>query len=265
MRQLALAFLSALTLLANTTNSQVFDTATSVQPLKSKAGLFDFRRQAAAGKLPVPGLIPPAALITYGIVTLNSNQLQTVNTKIREEIYLENPHKSFRIDDYLQYAPAAIVYGLNMAGIKGKNNFRDRTIIYLMSDLMLRGVVSAGKSMTHELRPDGSNYLSFPSGHTAHAFASAEFLRQEYRDVSPFYGIAGYALAAGTGYLRMYNNRHWLSDVATGAGIGIASTKIAYWLYPKVKRILFPNSEKASVIMPTYDQGNIGLSMIHQF
>ena len=37
----------------------------------------------------------------------------------------------------------------------------------------------------------------------------------------------------------MYNNRHWLTDVAAGAGIGILSTKIAYWLYPFLNSKLF--------------------------
>src|SRR3954469_23825548 len=107
MRKLFIPFLSALILLGNNTQAQVLDSVASAQPGLPKTGLFDFRKQAAPGKLPVVGLIAPAALITYGIVTLHSDQLRTVNTKVREEIYLENPHKSLHIDDYLQYAPAA--------------------------------------------------------------------------------------------------------------------------------------------------------------
>ena len=38
-------------------------------------------------------------------------------------------------------------------------------------------------------------------------------------------------MVAATGYMRMYNNKHWFSDVVAGAGIGIVSTKIAYWIY----------------------------------
>jgi membrane-associated phospholipid phosphatase len=56
---------------------------------------------------------------------------------------------------------------------------------------------------------------------------------QEYKDVSIWYGISGYVVATGTGFFRMYNDRHWLTDVAAGAGIGILCTKTAYWLYPK--------------------------------
>ncbi|HTE24736.1 phosphatase PAP2 family protein [Flavitalea sp.] len=220
---------------------------------------------AKENKISLKSFYVPAGLITYGIVSLESHNLRQLNHKVREEIYLENPHKKLGVDDYLQYAPAVAVYGLNFAGVKGLNNFRDRTLIYLMSDIILNAAVSGGKKVTRELRPDESNYLSFPSGHTAHAFASAEFLRQEYKHVSPWYGYAGYAVAVTTGYLRMYNNRHWLSDVAAGAGVGIASTKIAYWLYPKVKKLFFNKSKSENIIMPSYSDGSVGINFIRRF
>jgi len=67
----------------------------------------------------------------------------------------------------------------------------------------------------------------------------AEFLWQEYKYVSPWIGIAGYTIAAGTGILRMYNNKHWFTDIVAGAGFGILSTKMAYWLYPTIKTTFF--------------------------
>ena len=35
-------------------------------------------------------------------------------------------------------------------------------------------------------------------------------------------------------YLRIYNDRHYINDVVAGACIGVISTKLAYWLYPKI-------------------------------
>lgn len=85
-----------------------------------------------------------------------------------------------------------------------------------------------------ERRPDSDTRNSFPSGHTATAFMGAEFLYREYGDVSPWIGYAGYAVAATTGYLRIYNNRHYLNDVIAGACVGILSARIAYWIYPRI-------------------------------
>ncbi|MBS1600268.1 MAG: phosphatase PAP2 family protein [Bacteroidetes bacterium] len=188
-----------------------------------------------------------------------------VNERIRKEIWIESPHQQLHIDNYLMWVPAAAVYGLNIAGIKGKNNLLDRSMIYLMSSVISNAAVFGLKGVTHEQRPDGSDYYSFPSGHTAQAFVSAEFLRQEYKDVSPWYGIAGYGIATGVGILRMYNNKHWLNDVVAGAGFGIASTRLTYWLYPKIKNVFSKNKPLQTMMMPTYNQGSFGIAMVHFF
>ena len=199
------------------------------------------------------------------------NALQKIRTKnekirsIKNEIREDHPFFRTKIDDYLQYAPALAAYGLDAMGIKGRNNFRDRTMIYLLSNIMLTTTVFSVKKLSQQLRPDGSNHFSFPSGHTAEAFASAEFLYQEYKDVSPWYGVTGYVIAAITGYLRMYNNKHWLGDVVAGAGIGILSTKVAYWISPVIKRKFFKNKSMNTLIMPWYQNGIGGISLLHTF
>jgi hypothetical protein len=207
----------------------------------------------------------PGLMIMYGFGAIENDGLQNANKGIKEEIWTERPHQLRHIDNYLQFVPAAAVYGLNAMGIKGKHNFRDRTMIYLMANIINNVSIFSLKKFSHQLRPDGSAFTSFPSGHTAEAFANAEFLRQEYKDVSPWYGIAGYAVAATTGYLRIYNNKHWLSDVVTGAGIGITSTKLAYWLYPKLQHKFFKNKPVNTVVMPTFQNGGFGVGMVHRF
>jgi len=223
---------------------------------------------AASVKPAFPGqsFILPGAMIAYGFVTLKTNGfLKSFNGTVKEEIWMDNPHKQFHADNYLMFAPAASVYALNALGIHGKNNFRDRTILLLMSQLITNGVVFSVKGWSHEQRPDGSDYQSFPSGHTAEAFANAEFMRQEYKDISPWYGVAGYAMAATTGALRMYNNKHWMSDVVAGAGVGIASTRLAYWLYPVIKHALWKDKAAGPIVMPTYSSGTVGLAFVKQF
>ncbi|KIC90285.1 phosphatase PAP2 family protein [Flavihumibacter sp. ZG627] len=209
--------------------------------------------------------IIPGLMVAYGFSAIENDGLKEMNAEIKDEMYAEHPHNKLRIDDYLQFAPAVIVFGIDATGIKAKHNLRDRTMLFLMSNIITNASVFSIKNLSHQLRPDGSAYTSFPSGHTAEAFANAEFLRQEYKNVSPWYGVAGYAIAATTGYLRLYNNKHWISDVVAGAGVGIASTRLAYWLYPKIQHILFKDTPMNTLILPSYQNGSVGLGMFHRF
>lgn len=212
-------------------------------------------------------LIIPGILIGYGVIGLESDQLKSFNFAIRDEV-TEDIDKKLTIDDFSQYAPALSVYALNAMGIEGKNNLKDRSIIMATSYVMLSATVLSLKSLTKVERPDGSSFNSFPSGHTANAFAGAEFLWQEYKDKSIWYGISGYIVATGTGVFRIINNRHWLTDVAAGAGIGILSTKVAYWIFPYVKNKLFnskENNKVSSMIAPFYNGKQLGGAFVMQF
>lgn len=203
-------------------------------------------------------LIAPTALILYGVAGFNNQAVQDLNEQIRSG--LTKTEKHTKLDNYLQYTPMAAVYALNLAGIKGKHNFVDRTTILATAYIISGSTVQILKHTINIERPDGSAVNSFPSGHTATAFVGAEFLYQEYKDVSVWYGVAGYVAAAGTGFLRMYNNRHWLTDVAAGAGIGILSTKIAYWVHPVIKRVFAKNDKEIDACaLPYYNGQQVGL------
>lgn len=180
--------------------------------------------------------IVPSFLVAYGLLAIHVDAFTDLNENMQNLIWNKYPHNTVSIDNYLQFVPAAAVYGLNIAGIHGEHNFLDRSMIYILSNVIMNVTVFTIKNVSHEQRPNDDDYLSFPSGHTAEAFASAEFLMQEYKNVSVWYGIGGYAVAVCVAYLRMYNNEHWFSDVVAGAGIGIISTRLAYILYPKIKK-----------------------------
>ena len=211
-------------------------------------------------------LIVPSILIGYGVIGIESDQIKDFNDQIKTEVN-EHIDTKISVDDFSQYAPAASVYVLNAFGVKGKNDLRDRSVIFATSYLIMASTILGLKSVTHVTRPDGSSNNSFPSGHTATAFAGAEFLYQEYKDQSIWYGIAGYAVATGTGLFRIYNDRHWLTDVAAGAGIGIISTKIAYWVNPYLTRKLFKSTDanSTSIIAPFYNGQQYGLSFVKTF
>ena len=210
-------------------------------------------------------LIIPSVLIGYGIIGIENDALKRFNYEIQEELK-EHIDNKFKIDDVSRFVPSLSVYGLNALGIKGKNNFKDRTIILGTASLIMGSTVTGMKKLTEIERPDGSNKFSFPSASTAIAFMGAEFLYQEYKDVSIWYGISGYLVATGTGFLRMYNNKHWFTDVVTGAGIGILSTKIAYWIHPFVKKNLFKDKKEINgLVIPFYNGKEYGLGLSMSF
>lgn len=209
--------------------------------------------------------IGPAILITYGWIAVKSDALFSVSKSVQQWVWVDHPHNTTKIDNYLQWAPAAAVYALNLAGIKGEHNFIDRTMIFGISNLIMESFVSIIKNNSHEIRPDSSDYYSFPSGHTAEAFLSATFLFEEYKNVSIWYGIGGYLVAGTVGYLRVYNNKHWLHDTVAGAGFGIASAELTYWLYPLLKRTLFPKSCGKKMIVPVVEEHGLGLAYIQHF
>lgn len=227
--------------------------------------------QIAVPTFSAKSLIVPGSLMLYGTIeTLLAPKYRLLNYALGHEVITHQPPK-FTIDDITQYVPAASVYILNLSGVKGRHNFKDRTIILGIASLFTAASVNALKYTTNVERPDKSAFNSFPSGHTAVAFMGAEFLWQEYKDVSPWIGVGGYIVATATGGLRLYNNKHWVGDIAFGAGIGILSTKLAYWLYPTMQNKLSNRRNKRNkvfndfVCSPYYNGQQGGLSVLKQF
>jgi membrane-associated phospholipid phosphatase len=89
---------------------------------------------------------------------------------------------------------------------------------------------------------------------------------REYKDSNFWLSISGYPIAAMTGIYRVFNDKHWVGDVVAGAGIGILSTEIAYWLFPVTSK-WFPskNDRRAFSLVPFYQSKNIGLTIIKIF
>ena len=136
-----------------------------------------------------------------------------------------------RIDDYTQYFGPAVTLGLKIGGVEGRSDWGRLLASSAMSYGIMAILVNSIKYTSKEMRPDGSSANSWPSGHTATSFAGATILHKEYGLTrSPWYSIAGYGVATATGVMRVLNNRHWVSDVLSGAGIGILSTELAYAL-----------------------------------
>lgn len=134
-------------------------------------------------------------------------------------------------DNYLQYSPLLLTTGLKAAGVEGRSTWGRYAVSAAASYAVMALLVNSIKYTAREQRPDGSTRNSFPSGHTATAFAAATILHKEYGlTQSPWYSIGGYMMATATGCMRVLNNRHWVSDTFAGAGIGILSAELGYTL-----------------------------------
>ncbi|HOZ98275.1 MAG TPA: phosphatase PAP2 family protein [Niabella sp.] len=202
-----------------TLNAQVRDSTRVIDTISIQKERFKIRK-----------LYIPVALMGTGLA-FNSNRPESFKNEIAEERNEHFLHFGTSVDNYLQYSPIAIAYGLDALGVKSKTDLANRTAILLKGGIINAVLVTGLKKASHQLRPDGSNYLSFPSGHTANAFAAATFLSEEYKYKYKWMPYAAYSIAGSVGILRMANNRHYISDVLVGAGIGILSMKLSYWTH----------------------------------
>ena len=195
----------------------------------------------------VQQVLLPASLISLGLIS----NATYINRYVQRHAYRFSGGQKRRFDDYLQYAPIATTFALSNFGVKPKHTVKERLIVGATSYVIMAALVNGVKYTTRIRRPDNSSYNSFPSGHTATAFTGMEMLWQEYKDESVWIGISGYALSAIVAGMRLHNNRHWAGDVCVGAGIGILSTRAAYWLLPYTSK-WFSAEEKSSVQMVCY-------------
>ncbi len=177
----------------------------------------------------------PAVLIGAGTFGLCSGwYTQNVNLPVKDYMTDLRQGNYLHSDDYIQYVPVAASLLLSLAP-KYRSGWQDRVVLAATGAAVSAVLVNGLKYTVCELRPDGSTANSFPSGHTATAFMGAELVRLEY---GGWWGAAAYTLATATGFLRMYNERHWSSDVLAGAGLGILSARLAWWLLPWERRQL---------------------------
>ncbi len=204
----------------------------------------------------------PSAMITYGAISFGDNGIRQLDYNIQNSIARRDAFWNTHVADYLQFAPAAAAFVMKFAGVESKHRLSGMAINYALSNLLMSGAVTITKHATGRERPDGSNNQSFPSGHTATAFVAAEFLHQEFNNQSVWISVGGYAVASFVGVVRIYNNKHWLSDVVAGAGIGILSTKAVYWVYPYLQKLVCKKDKHyQTLIFPTRLDGTPCLAL----
>lgn len=204
------------TVLATCSVSAQFDTTQlkpTPQPLQFSTG------DHIGRSFIVPALlISPIALYRTSLIT-------GPNAKFKEESGEHFPRFHTSIDNYLQFAPIALGYAMLIHN--KQHSFWGYTEKILLTEVITTGLVQTTKGLTKEQRPDGTSYNSFPSGHTAQAFAGATIFVDEFARHNFWLAAGVYTGAASVGVLRVMNNRHWAGDVIAGAGFGILSAKVS--------------------------------------
>lgn len=202
---------------------------------------------AADSKFKATSMIAPAAMIGIGAWGVAGGWLQHLDNEVHQKIGVSSMH---RIDDVLQFVPDLFMV-LPDSWLPGaRYNWKERALLTVTGELITEAIVQPVKRLVKFARPDGSDSHSFPSGHTARAFAGAELLRITY---GSWIGLAGYGVATAVGVMRVCSGRHWLTDVIGGAGVGILSARLARLLLPLERRLFGLNTGKIMALGLSYD------------
>jgi len=97
-------------------------------------------------------------------------------------------------------------------------------------------------------RPDGSRF-SFPSDHASSSFATATVLQ---RRLGWRVGVPAYAMATYVAASRLQENRHYLSDVVFGAGLGIVVSR----------SVTVGHGQHALAVVPLAAPGGVGIGFV---
>lgn len=164
-----------------------------------------------------PFLTPALSITLLGSgLTYYSFQERDDIDPIEKDVHNDQPLKEYSsIGDLLgQLSPNLIYYS-------GQWLFGDDRLAEHMSDATFHAglLTLILKYSVKEKRPDNSNRLSFPSGHTATAFAFASVVGIHHEW---YWSVAAYSLASFVGFSRIHDKKHFTHDVIAGATIGVA-------------------------------------------
>ena len=231
----------------------VSDTICSIDSMNSCQPKFNYKQ-----------LILPTALVAVGSFGVCNGAFHNLNNSVRDGVADLRGDNYFRADDYIQYIPIVSYLGLGAVGVKCRHSFKERFVAGATAYLAMGIMVNVTKYAVREKRPDSNARNSFPSGHTATVFMGAELIRQEY---GLGISLGAYTIATGVAFLRIYNDRHWLNDVIAGAGIGILSARIGYWMLPLYQKWFHWDKTATVILMPSYSIENksIGIGLAATF
>jgi PAP2 superfamily len=194
----------------------------------------NYKKQDSHYLKPSAFIIPGTFLVYPGLKPFISG-IQKLDDTIYSNIKDNHPGFHTNAEDYLMWTPTASVYVMDAFKIKMKHSFKEHLILDAGSIVITGGIGYAMRLISHNIKVYNTQNTKFPSGHTANAFRGAEMLHQELKDRNTLLSYGGYLVATTVGVLRIYNKDHLLTEVLAGAGLGILSSKLTYWVFDKVK------------------------------
>lgn len=213
-------------------------------------------------ELKVKQFIVPGSLIIIGSALSGSHFEKEIKNSFHDGS--ENDIDfALPIDDLIQYAPIAELYIADALGVKAKNHWFDQTKYLIIANAITAGITHAGKYIINKERPNGAGH-SFPSGHSSFSFTNASVLYYEFKDTAPGLAYSGYTLTTLVAGLRVVNNKHWLSDVMVGSGLGILVTTMVYRYEPLKNWNPFKKSENVTFV-PRYNNNGAGFYFSYVF
>jgi membrane-associated phospholipid phosphatase len=201
-------------------------------------------------KIPTgPARWKTAEWIAFSGIVAGGVVVYIYDDEIRQWIQRNPTHTKENLSKYVfepwgsGFYPAFLLGGFYIYGLAAKSHKARQVALGGAQAFVMTAITTQIiKHLTHRHRPNqdeppnprlwegpftGWEYDAWPSGHTSTAFALATLISSVYRD-KIWVSILSYTLATGTAWSRIYDNKHWPSDVLFGAALGFAIGKTVY-------------------------------------
>jgi hypothetical protein len=183
--------------------------------------------EASRTALKSPGTwVPAAGAVIFQIDDLDE---QLSDWAIRHQPIFGSTDNALEASDNLLSGPRLTMFGTAIAVPRGEGPWESKFGRILLEQLIVTTTnkTTVGlKELTGRLRPDGSDNMSMPSGHSSNSVAYATLAARNLKQLqlTPLqqrtFEIGVYSLAAGTAWARVEAGEHYPSDVLAGSALG---------------------------------------------
>lgn len=167
---------------------------------------------------------------------------------------------------YLHLGVAALVYGGGIAADSPKwketgEMMAEALVLADGATLLIKEAAGRGRPSVSVRKGDykpfsfTNDYDSFPSMHTASSFAMASVIARTSESIPV--AVLSYTAAAFVGFSRIYQNKHWASDVLLGAAIGeLAGRVVTHYHTDRNRRL---------AVLPAFNGEAVTMNLLYRF